>query len=168
MSHNDNQTGRTDYTKSHAQSLRQTLNRLVIMAARVIIASLLLNLIIQAFTVSSEAGVKSLAATTLPLLITGYISFANKSHQSLGINHSIVDIIFYFLSSIWMIFLLLFTHYAVVSFEREAPLGEIALSITLSLFIFITGRIPFKSLVACAYGIISGLLIYVLIFGLAF
>ncbi|MBD3881969.1 hypothetical protein IFO70_09395 [Phormidium tenue FACHB-886] len=165
MPQNTNHTERSDYIKGHAQSLRQTLNRLMIMAARVILAGLLLNLIIQSFMVSPEAGARSLAATILPLLITGYLSFANKSHQALGVTHQLVDFIFYFLSSVWMIFLLLFTRYAIVYYNREIPLGEFVISLTLSLYIFITGRLPFRSLVACAYGIISGLLIYILLFG---
>jgi hypothetical protein len=162
-----NPSYKPEYVKAHAQSLRQTLNRLIIATARVILAGLLLNLIIQAFAVSSEAGTKSLAAAILPLLIAGYISFSSKSRLSLGTTHEIVDIIFYILSGIWMVFLLILTRYAVVSSDRGMPLGEVAISITFSLFMLITGRIPFKSLVACAYGIISGLLIYVLIFGIA-
>jgi hypothetical protein len=165
---NTNPSYKPEYIKAHAQSLRQTLNRVIIMAARVILAGLLLNLIIQAFAVSSEAGIKSLAAAILPLLIAGYISFSSKSHYSLGTTHEIVDIIFYIMSGLWMIFLLILTRYAIVSSGRGMPLGEVAISITFSIFMLITGRIPFKSLVACAYGIMSGLLIYVLIFGLAF
>jgi hypothetical protein len=164
---NTNPSYKPEYIKAHAQSLRQTLNRVIIMAARVILAGLLLNLIIQAFAVSSEAGVKSLAAAILPLLIAGYISFSSKSRYSLGATHEIVDVIFYIMSGLWIIFLLILTRYAVVSSDRGMPLGEVALSITFSIFMLITGRIPFKSLVACAYGIISGLLVYVLIFGLA-
>ena len=164
---NTNPSYKPEYIQAHAQSLRQTLNRLIIMAARVILAGLLLNLIIQAFAVSSQTGVKSLAAAILPLLIAGYISFSTKSRSSLGTTHEIVDIIFYIMSGIWMIFLLVLTRYAVISSDRGMPLGEVVISVTFSIFMLITGRIPFKSLVACAYGIISGLLIYVLIFGLA-
>jgi hypothetical protein len=164
---NTNPSYQPEYIQAHAQSLRQTLNRLIIMAARVILVGLLLNLIIQAFVVSSESGVKSLAAAILPLLIAGYISFSSKSRFSLGTTHEIVDIIFYILSGIWMIFLLVLARYAVISSDRGMPLGEVAISVTFSIFMLITGRIPFKTLVACAYGIISGLLIYVLIFGIA-
>ena len=142
------------------------------MVAQLILAGLLLNLIIQAFSLSAETGIKSLAATALPLLITGFISFSNRSpakpKNNLSLSHGLLNVIPFVLSGIWIIFLMLFVRYTVLYFNREVPLGEVALSITLSIYILVAEQIPFKSLVGCAYGIISGLLIYILIFGLAF
>jgi hypothetical protein len=143
----------------------------MVVLSRLILAGLLINLIIQAFTLNAETGVKSIAATILPLLITGYISFSNRSanrtRSVLSVPHEMLNIVLYILSGIWLIFLMLFTRYVVLYFNHGVPLGEVALSITLSIFMLITDRIPFKSLVACAYGIISGLLTYILIFGLS-
>jgi hypothetical protein len=172
MPQNIEPANKTEYVRGHAQSLRYTLNRIMVMVAQLILAGLLLNLIIQAFSLNAETGVRSLAATVLPLLVTGYISFSNRSPDKpknvLRLPHGMLNIIPFVLSAIWMIFLMLFTRYTVLYFNRSVPLGEVALSITLSLFILVADQIPFKSLVGCAYGIISGLLIYVLIFGLAF
>lgn len=165
-------TQKTEYIRGHAQSLRYTLNRILVMVAQLILAGLLLNLIIQAFSLSSETGIKSLAATALPLLITGFVSFSNRSpdrpKNNLSLPHGMLNAIPFVLSGIWIIFLMLFTRYTVLYFNRGIPLGEVALSITLSGFIWLSGQIPFKSLVGCAYGIISGLLVYILIFGLSF
>ena len=96
---NTNPSYQPEYIQAHAQSLRQTLNRLIIMAARVILAGLLLNLIIQAFAVSSESGVKSLAAAILPLLIAGYISFCQQITFLVG--HNPRDRRHYFLYFVW-------------------------------------------------------------------
>jgi hypothetical protein len=172
MPQNTEPANRPEYIRGHAQSLRYTLNRIMVMVSQLILAGLLLNLIIQAFSLNVETGIKSLAATALPLLITGFISFSNRSpdkpKNNLSLPHGMLNTIPFVLSGIWIIFLMLFTRYTVLYFNREVPLGEVALSITLSVFIFIAESIPFKSLVGCAYGIISGLLIYILIFGLAF
>lgn len=165
---NPQQTNRPDYTQGHAQSLRYTLNRFIVLLARLILVGLLVNLIVQAFAVSLEAGIKSIAATILPLLITAYISFSSRSRHVMEVPQGVLDVALYLLSGIWIIFLLLFTRYAALSFNREVPLGEVALSITLSFLILIAGRLSYKSIVACSYGIISGLLTYVLIFGLSF
>jgi hypothetical protein len=165
---NDIENRRPEYTRGHAQSLRYTLNRILVMLSRLILAGLLLNLTVRAFMVSPETGLKSIAATLLPLLITAYISFsAGRSHQAVRIPHEIFNLVLYLISGIWLVFLMLFTRYIALYFNRGVPLGEIALSITLSAFIFVTGRLPFRSLVACAYGIISGFLIYVIVFGLS-
>ncbi|HEY9642633.1 MAG TPA: hypothetical protein V6C57_19255 [Coleofasciculaceae cyanobacterium] len=170
MPQNTEPNHKTEYIQGHAQSLRYTLNRFMIVVSRLILAGLLLNLIIQAFTINAETGVKSIAATILPLLITGYISFSNRSASRTRTALSVpqmLNIVLYVLSGIWLIFLMLFTRYVTLYFNHSVPLGEVALSITLSVFMLVTDRMPFKSLVACAYGIISGLLTYILIFGLS-
>jgi hypothetical protein len=171
MPQNTEPTNKTEYIRGHAQSLRYTLNRFMIVVSRLILAGLLLNLIIQAFTINPETGIKSIAATVLPILIAGYISFANKSANRtravLSVPHEMLNVVLFVLSGIWLIFLMLFTRYIVLYFNHGVPLGEVVLSITLSIFMLVTDRLPFKSIVACAYGIISGLLTYILIFGLS-
>lgn len=154
-----------EHVKSHAQSLSYTVNRFMVILARLIIMGLIANLTIKAFLVSPEAGFKSIAAITLPLLLTGYISFSNKSHHLTRPSNELLNIFLYLVSAGWLLALMVLIRYVIYYSNRSLPVGEFALSITLSIFIFISERIAFKPLVACAYGLISGFLFFILFFG---
>jgi hypothetical protein len=154
-----------EHIKSHAQSLGYTFNRFMVILARLIIMGLIANLIIKAFLVSPEAGLKGIAAIILPLLITGYISFSNKAHHLTRPPSEILNISLYLVSAGWLFGLMVLTRYVIYYTNRSLPIGEFALSITLSIFVFISERVAFKPLVACAYGLISGFLLFILIFG---
>ena len=153
--------------RSHAQSLGYTFNRFMVILARLIIVGLIANLTIKAFLVSPESGFKSIAAIILPLLMTGYISFSSKAKA----NHltrppsEVLNIFLYLLSAGWLLALMVSIRYVIYYSNRSLPIGELALSITLGFFVFISERIAFKPLVACAYGLISGFLFFILFFG---
>jgi hypothetical protein len=159
---------RREHPENQGQSLRYALNRVIVQISRMILALLLLNFIVQAFNISLEIGARSIAATALPLCLIAYLAFNRSSSRS---NQKLLSGIpspsFYLLSGVWLIALLILTRYAYFYSDRQFPFGEIALSATLSTYIAVSDKLPFKSLVACAYGIISGILIFVLIFGLA-
>ncbi len=154
-----------EHVKSHAQSLGYTFNRFMVILARLVIVGLIANLTIKAFLVSPEAGFKSIAAIILPLLLTGYISFSNKAHHLTRPPSEILNIFLYLISAGWLLTLMVSTRYVIYYSNRSLPVGEFALSITLGFFIFISERIAFKPLVACAYGLISGFLFFILFFG---
>lgn len=155
----------TEPVKSHAQSLGYTFNRFMVILARLIIVGLIANLIIKAFLVSPEVGIKSIAAVILPLLITGYISFSNKASHATRPPNEILNVFLYLASGGWLFGLMVLIRYVIYYTNRSLPIGEFALSITLSLFIFISERVAFKPLIACAYGLISGFLFFILVFG---
>ncbi|MBW4515745.1 MAG: hypothetical protein KME11_11015 [Timaviella obliquedivisa GSE-PSE-MK23-08B] len=151
--------------KSHAQSLGYTFNRFMVILARLIIMGLIANLTIKAFLVSPEVGFKSIAAIILPLLLTGYISFSNKAHHLTRPSSEVLNVFLYLFSAGWLLGLMVLIRYVIYYSNRSLPIGEFALSITLSIFVFISERIAFKSLVACAYGLVSGFLFFILFFG---
>lgn len=154
-----------EQVRSHAQSLGYTFNRFMVILARLIIMGLIANLTIKAFLVSPEAGFKSIAAVILPLLLTGYISFSNKAHHLTRSSSEILNVFLYLVSASWLLALMVSIRYVIYYSNRSLPIGELALSITLGFFIFISERIAFKPLVACAYGLISGFLFFILFFG---
>jgi hypothetical protein len=154
-----------EHVKSHAQSLGYTFNRFMVILARLIIMGLIANLTFKAFLVSPEAGFKSIAAIILPLLMIGYISFSNKAHHLTRASNEILNIFLYLVSASWLFILMVLIRYIIYYSNRSLPIGEFALSITLSIFVFISERIAFKPLVACAYGLISGFLFFILFFG---
>lgn len=155
-----------EHIKSHAQSLGYTFNRFMVILARLIIMGLIANLTIKAFLVSPEVGLKSIAAIILPLLVTGYISFSNKSNHLTRPPSEVLNVFLYLASGVWLFALMVLVRYIIYYTNRSLPVGEFALSITLSLFIFISDRVAFKPLVACAYGLISGFLFFILVFGI--
>ena len=156
-----------EHVRSHAQSLGYTFNRFMVILARLILMGLIANLTIKAFLVSPEAGFKSVAAIILPLLMAGYISFSSKAkaHHSTRSPSEALNIFLYLLSAGWLMTLMVSIRYVIYYSNRSLPLGELALSITLGFFVFISERIAFKPLVACAYGLVSGFLFFILFFG---
>jgi hypothetical protein len=158
---------RKERPENQGQSLRYTLNQVMVQLARAILALLLLNFIVQAFNMSWELGAKSIAATALPIFFVAYVAFTCSPRSSRPSSNQIPSPSFYLLSGVWLIVVLVLTRYAYFYSNRQMPFGEIALSATLSIYIAATEKLSFKALVACAYGIISGMLIYILIFGWA-
>jgi hypothetical protein len=158
---------RRKHPENQGQSLRYTLNQVMVQISRAILALLLFNFIVQAFNISLEIGARSIAATALPILFVAYTAFTRSSQSSRPTSDRIPSPGFYLLSGVWLISVLVFTRYVYFYSNRQMPFGEIALSATLSVYIAAADKLSFKALVACAYGIISGILIYVLVFGLA-
>jgi hypothetical protein len=156
-----------DHPENQGQSLRYALNRVMVQISRIILALLLVNYIVQAFSISVELGARSIAATVLPILLVAYIVFNRSSKRSEKQLIKVPSPTFYFLSGIWVIALLVLTRYVYYYSNRQFPFGEIALSTTLAAYIASADRISFRSLIACAYGIISGVLIFILVFGWA-
>jgi hypothetical protein len=158
---------RHGHPENQGQSLRYALNRVLVQVSRMILALLLLNFIVQAFNISFELGARSIAATALPILLVAYIAFNRSSRRSEKSQLKIPSPAFYLLSGIWVIALLIMTRYAYYYSSRQFPFGEIALSATLATYIAGAEKLSFKALIACAYGIISGVLIFILVFGWA-
>jgi hypothetical protein len=155
-----------EHVRSHAQSLGFTFNRFMVILARLIIMGLIANLTIKAFMVNPVSGLRSIAAVILPLLIIGYITFSSDKSKHLprspgeGMNFLI-----YSASAGWLVLVMVMTRYVIYYSSRGLPIGEFVLAITLGLFGYFSERFAFKPLFACAYGLISGFLIFVLVFG---
>lgn len=138
-------------------------NRFAITIAVATIIGLLIGSVIEAFTISPEVGVRSFAAAALPPIIITYSSFFSRSvkppEQALETN-------LYALALSWVLVLLIVVDFVNDRFNHSIPLGEFLISLTLSGLIYSIKRLSLKSRLSCAYGILSGFLVHVLIFGL--
>jgi ABC-type multidrug transport system fused ATPase/permease subunit len=164
----DAESRREQETRRKSKPLTYAWNRLVSATSIAIIIGLLLSLINRAFAISGEAGLRSLAAAALPPLVITYITFFNRSpgSRSPKETNKVTDVNLYFVSAIWTIVLLIFTNFVNSYFNYSIPLGEIAISITLSVLVFFSRNLSAKSFLSCSYGIVSGFLVHILLFGL--
>ncbi|MBE9182735.1 hypothetical protein IQ268_29805 [Oculatella sp. LEGE 06141] len=137
----------------------QVLNVGAVVLAVVILVGYLLYLILLAFSQSGETGVRSLAATALPLITVTYITFFTRLFR---LPDRVPVFNFYFVFTVWMIILLILVEYY---FSPTIPLGEFAISFTLGLLVSIGRGTSFRAFISCAYGIISGFLLYIFFFG---
>lgn len=146
-----------------SRPLIYALNRFAITIAIAAIVGLLIGALIEAFAINLEVGVRSFAAAALPPIIIAYSSFFSRSmkppEQALEVN-------LYAVALVWVVVLLFMVDFITGRFNHTIPLGEFLISLTLSGLIYLTRRLSFKSRLSCSYGILSGFLVHVLIFGL--
>jgi hypothetical protein len=141
------------------------LSRLLVTLSYAIVGSLIVSLIAQAFTLSLEAGLKCLAAAALPPLVITYFALFTQSFRR---PRHISEISLFVAAAAWMIAMLLLVNYLNQYATYGIPLGVLALSITLSGLIYLNKHIPFSATLSCSYGIVAGLLLYTLLFGITF
>jgi hypothetical protein len=154
-----------EHIRSHAQSLGYTFNRFMVILARLILMGLIANLMIKAFLVAPVSGFRSIAAIVLPLLLVGYINFSNRpSHPHRSWNE-VSNILTYVGAASWLLTVMVLIRYVIFYSNRSLPIGEFVLALTLGFFGYLAGRIPQRALFAFSYGLISGFLIFILVFG---
>ncbi len=139
------------------------LNWLVIVVAFAAIAGLLISAIAEAFLLGFETGFKGLAAAALPPIILTYSNFFSRLFKA---SDGPIEINLFVVGILWIIALLLFVNLVTLQLGDTVPLNELAISITLSSLFYLSRQISRRSLLSCSYGILSGFLIYLLIFGL--
>lgn len=139
------------------------LNRLVTIIAIATIVGLLLSTVIQAFSVNLETGLRSLAAAALPPII---ITYSNFFSRSVKLPEQVLEVNLYAIALIWILLLLTLVNFITLRFNYSLPLGEFLISLTLSALFYFTKRLSSKSLLSCSYGILSGFLVHLLIFGI--
>ena len=151
-----------DFRNRKPRPLSAALSRLLITLSYAIVSSLILSLLVQAFTRSTEAGIRSLAAATLPPLVITYLTLFNRSFRP---PQNVSRSGLYIISTIWMIAMLFLTNYF-TNYAGGISVGVLILSITLSGLIFLNKHIPFPAALSSSFGIVTGLLLYALIFGI--
>lgn len=152
------------FDKSRSRPLIYALSKLLVVLAHAIIASLMLSLIFQSFVLNGQVGVRSLAASALPPLIITYLNLYNRSFRP---SPNLSKTFLYFAAALWMMAMLLLINYLSNYYPGYGmPLGVLLLSTTLSGLIFLNKHIPFPSSLSCSFGIVTGLLVYTLLFGI--
>jgi hypothetical protein len=146
-----------------SRPLLYALNWLVVITAIAIILGLLLSTIAQAFSTGLETGLRSLAAALLPPIFLTYRSFFSR--PILPVSRAWEQNLF-FLSTLWVVMLLVLLNLMALRFNHSLPLGEVVTSLTLSGLFYFNHHLSSRSMVSCAYGILAGLVIYLLMVGL--
>jgi hypothetical protein len=146
-----------------SRPLIYALNRFAITIAIAAIVGLLIGAVVEAFAVNPEVGVRSFAAAALPPIVITYSSFFSRSVKP---PERALEVNLYALALSWVLVLLIMVDFISSRFNHTIPLGEFLISLTLSGLIYFIKKLSFKSRLSCAYGILSGFLVHVLIFGL--
>ncbi len=145
-----------------SRPLLYLFNRFVVITAIASLLGLLLASVTQAFGVSSEAGFRSLAAALLPPIFLTYRSFFSRSMRP--VSRSLEQNLF-LVAMLWIVMLLVLLNLVALRFDYRLPLGEFVTSLTLGGLFYFNHHLSSRSVVSCAYGILSGLVLYLLIFG---
>ena len=156
------QTSNPEERKS--RPLVYALNRFAITIAIASIVGLLIGAVVEAFAVNPEVGVRSFAAAALPPIIITYSSFFSRSVKP---SEQALEVNLYAIALMWVLALLIVVDFVSSRFNHTIPLGEFLISLTLSGLLYFIKRLSLKSRLSCAYGILSGFLVHVLIFGLS-
>jgi hypothetical protein len=136
------------------------LNQVAVAVSLAILVLSLVSLMIQAFAASFEAGIRCLTAIVLPPIVITYTVFFTPLLKP---PDRIPEVNLYFIFTIWSSILFILVNYY---FGERIFLGVLGLSLTLTGLVYIYKYTPFQSLLSCSYGIISGFLICILLFGL--
>jgi hypothetical protein len=125
----------------------------------IILVGLLFYLTLLAFAGNIETGIRSLAAIAVPLIIVTYITFFTRLFR---FPDRVPVFNLYFVFTVWMMILMILIREYLTP---EVPIGEFLLSFTLSILISIARGTSFRAFISCAYGIISGFLLFIFVFG---
>lgn len=149
-------------TRRRSRPLIYALNRMLITFSFALLSAIAITLVVKGFTVSTEVGVKSLAAAALPPVIITYISLYSRS--SVKFPERLPEVPLFVAAAVWLIALMLFVN-AVDDYANGIPFGSLVTALTFSLLVFLARHIAFASMLSCSYGVVSGLLLYTLLFG---
>jgi hypothetical protein len=127
------------------------------------IAGLLISAIIQSFAANPEAGFRSLAAAALPPILITYSNFFSRSAK---LPERAMEVNLFAVALIWILLLLILINFIALRFSHTLPLGEFLISLTLSALLYLSRHLSARSLLSCSYGILSGFLVHLLIFGI--
>jgi hypothetical protein len=146
-------------TERKTQPLVHILSITAIALAVLMLVVSLAGLLVQAFAGGGEAGIRSLAAVILPPIFITYTALFTSLFRPPS---QVPEFNIYFIFTVWTTIVFIFVGFY---HDQRFPLAEFALSITISVLIFVYKNSPLKAFLACCYGTISGFLIYLLLFG---
>jgi hypothetical protein len=152
-----------DMKDRKSRPLIYAMNRFAITIAIAAIVGLLIGGVVEAFTISPEVGIRSFAAAALPPIVITYSSFFARPVKP---SEQVLEVNLYAIALAWVLVLLMVVDFVTSRFNHAIPLGEFLISLTLSGLIYFIRRLSLRSRLSCAYGILSGFLVHILIFGL--
>lgn len=135
------------------------LNFVAVAISITIVLGFLISFILQAFSADFSAGLRSLSASALPLIIISYLTFYAPFFR---MPDRVPVFNIYFIFTVWTLILFVLIR---ATYTSDIPTAEMLFSFTLGLLLTFFRHTPFKTFLSCAYGILSGFLIYVAFVG---
>ncbi|NJL44720.1 MAG: hypothetical protein HC922_01150 [Leptolyngbyaceae cyanobacterium SM2_3_12] len=149
-------------SSTRSSNIRQGLDVLVIVIGIGLIVGLLLLAIGNAFYDGLWPGLRSLAASLFPLIVTLYLGFLIRLRRPEGESQA-PRVNNFVLFTLWTMVVMGIARYTIF---LQFPLAELLYSLTLSgLILRSHRRKALKDLAACCYGIICGWLGALVLFG---
>lgn len=128
-------------------------------AAIAILIGFWLYFTVQAFAMDFWTGLRSVAASLLPVLVSLYITFFTE----LAAPPNQVPLFnVFFIASVWTLLLFLMIELAN---SPTFPIAELGLSVTSALMLLSYRRVSPQGFLSYAYGIVVGFLIYIILLG---
>jgi hypothetical protein len=137
------------------------LSTLALLCSIIFLLGSIIYLVVEAFSQSLWFGIRSLAACILPALVLFYLNTFTRIFNIKTYNRNFNLFVVY---GLWTLFILVVG--SVWEFE-PVPLLEILFSFTLTSILFrIKKHSEGQKLASSCYGVLTGLLVYISIFGL--
>lgn len=137
------------------------LNSFACICTIIFLLGSILYLVVEAFSQSLWFGIRSLAAGILPALVLYYF---NSFTPIFNIKDNNLNVNLFVIYGLWTLFILVLG--GVWDFE-PLPLFEVLFSLTLTSLLFrIKTHSENQKLASSCYGVLTGLLVYISIFGL--
>lgn len=139
----------------------KSLNSLALICSIIFLLSSLIYLVVDAFSQSLWFGIRSLAGCILPAVVLYYLNVFTPIFNIKNNNRNVNLFVVY---GLWTLFILVLG--SAWDFN-PIPLFEVFFSFTLtSLFFRIKKHAEKQKLASSCYGVLTGLLVYISIFGL--
>lgn len=147
--------------KSH-HPVVNALSGIAIPLSYTILTGVILSLIVHTFMSSLELGIRGLVVAILPPIVATYFALFKRLFRH---PKHIRKMPLYFASVGWIVMSLACIRFLVNHPSISPNWGVLLLSTTLSSLIFSRRYISFGAALSCAYGVITGLMVYVALFG---
>ena len=154
---------REERRSRQTRPLAHAFNRIIISLANAVLAGTLLSQTIKAFAMNGELGIRSLATAALPPIVVAYFAFFSRGVKPAQRSS---EISYFLVFAGWIMLLLMFINFEGVTYNLGMLLGQFALSTTLSIWILLARSLSFRAVLSSSYGILSGFLLYILLFGI--
>ena len=142
--------------KSGSNRFLNIINFLAIATTVALLGGFTIYFIITSFLNDVGSGIRSLAATSLPIIVLTYIG---KYSQLFRSQHRVPLFNIFFVYAVWLIILML----VVRLLSQEAfPIGELLFSSTLATIFWRDDSKSFRGILSCSYGVLVGFLVYII------
>ena len=151
----------TDPTRPRHEAFFEFVRAITIYGTLLFLATVGAYLVMQSFRGGFYPGVRSFAGALLPIIIGSFVCLARKqSLQMVATLHTGVSFAIGVIAGLVVMGVLQF-----FAHQSAIPLAELVVSGCFSVLVFSSGAAPGDKPLFMYYGVISGLLLYIILFG---